>query len=94
MLALARRSRAWGSRNQNVMKPAQQATEDSNVIHKSPLPYCVRNKERAPLITNTLRPRLHEYLGGTVRGLGGTAIEINGTNDHVHILAKLRLRNS
>ena len=47
-------------------------------------------KERAPLITNTLRPRLHEYLGGTVRGLGGTAIEINGTNDHVHILAKLR----
>ena len=33
-------------------------------------------KERAPLITNTLRPRLHEYLGGTVRGLGGIAIEI------------------
>src|SRR6266481_1470304 len=47
-------------------------------------------KERAPLITKTLRPRLHEYLGGTVRGLDGTALEINGTNDHVHILAKLR----
>ena len=47
-------------------------------------------KERAPLIPNTLRPRLHEYLGGTVRGLGGIALEINGTNDHVHILAKLR----
>jgi len=47
-------------------------------------------KERAPLITNTLRPRLHEYLGGTVRGLGGIAIEINGMNDHVHILAKLQ----
>src|SRR6266404_6175956 len=47
-------------------------------------------KERAPLITNTLRPRLHEYLGGTVRGLDGIALEINGTNDHVHILAKLR----
>jgi putative transposase len=46
-------------------------------------------KERAPLITKTLRPRLHEYLGGTVRGLGGIALEINGTNDHVHILAKL-----
>ncbi|MDX6499376.1 MAG: REP-associated tyrosine transposase [Blastocatellia bacterium] len=46
-------------------------------------------KERAPLITNPLRARLHEYLGGTVRGLGGTALEINGTNDHVHILAKL-----
>jgi len=33
---------------------------------------------------------LHEYLGGTVRGLGGIAIEINGVADHVHILAKLR----
>src|SRR6266404_4144904 len=31
-------------------------------------------KERAPLITKTLRPRLHEYLGGTVRGLGGIAL--------------------
>jgi len=46
-------------------------------------------KERAPLITNAVRPRLHEYLGGTVRGLGGVALEINGTNDHVHVLAKL-----
>jgi len=47
-------------------------------------------KERAPLITTALRPRLHEYLGGTIRGLGGVALEINGTNDHVHVLAKLR----
>jgi putative transposase len=47
-------------------------------------------KERAPLITQTLRPRLHEYLGGTVRGLGGIALEVNGTSDHVHVLAKLR----
>jgi REP element-mobilizing transposase RayT len=47
-------------------------------------------KERAPLIANTLRPRLHEYLGGTVRGLDGIALEVNGTNDHVHVLAKLR----
>src|SRR5207245_2358184 len=47
-------------------------------------------KERAPLITNILRPRLHEYLGGTVRGLGGVAIEVNGVAGHVHILAKVR----
>jgi len=47
-------------------------------------------KARAPLITKALSPRLHEYLGGTVRGLDGIALEINGTNDHVHILAKLR----
>ena len=46
-------------------------------------------KERALLITNALRPRLHEYLGGTVRGLSGIAIEINGTEDNVHILARI-----
>jgi REP element-mobilizing transposase RayT len=46
-------------------------------------------KGRLPLITNEIKPRLHEYLGGTVRGLGGIAFEINGINDHVHILAKV-----
>jgi hypothetical protein len=38
-------------------------------------------KERAPLITNILRPRLHEYLGGIVRGLGSIPIEINGVSE-------------
>ena len=47
-------------------------------------------KERAPLITNTLKPRLHEYLGGIVNGLGCIPIEINGVSDHVHLLVKLR----
>lgn len=47
-------------------------------------------KERAPLITPSLKPILHEYLGGTVRGLGGIAIGINGAEDHVHILARIR----
>ena len=46
-------------------------------------------KGRLPLISNDLKPRLHEYLGGTVRGLGGIAFEINGMNDHIHILAKV-----
>ena len=47
-------------------------------------------KERAPLITNALKPRLHEYLGGIVRGLECIPIEINGVSDHVHLLVKLR----
>ena len=46
-------------------------------------------KGRLPLITNELKPRLHEYIGGTVKGLGGIAFEVNGMNDHVHILAKV-----
>ena len=47
-------------------------------------------KDRAPLITSTLKPRLHQYLGGIVNGLGCIPIEINGVSDHVHLLVKLR----
>lgn len=47
-------------------------------------------KGRYPLITNELRPDLHAYLGGTVRGLNGIALEVGGVSDHVHILAKIR----
>ena len=47
-------------------------------------------KERRPLITPEYEPRLYEYIGGTIRGLGGVSLEINGTADHVHLLAKLR----
>lgn len=44
-------------------------------------------KERAPLITTVLRPELHKYLGGIVRNLSGTALEVNGMAEHVHVLA-------
>jgi putative transposase len=47
-------------------------------------------KERRPLITPEYEPRLYEYIGGTIRGLGGLSPELNGTEDHVHLLAKLR----
>jgi len=46
-------------------------------------------KDRAPMITSDLRSRLHEYLGGLVNGLHGIPLEINGTADHVHVLAKI-----
>jgi len=47
-------------------------------------------KDRNPIITEACESRLHEYIGGTIRGLGGIALAINGTEDHVHVLAKLR----
>jgi putative transposase len=46
-------------------------------------------KERRPLIRPEYEPRLYEYIGGTLRGLGGVSLELNGTADHVHLLAKL-----
>lgn len=47
-------------------------------------------KDRQPLITDDCQQRLYEYIGGTIRGLGGISLAINGTEDHVHVLAKLR----
>ena len=50
--------------------------------------FCTKHRE--PCIDTSWRPRLHEYLGGTVRGLGGVPGAVGGTADHVHILAGLR----
>ena len=47
-------------------------------------------KDRQPLITDAHQSRLYEYIGGAIRGLGGISLAINGTEDHVHLLAKLR----
>ncbi len=46
-------------------------------------------KGRAALIDDELRPRLHSYVGGIIRELGGTAIAVGGTADHVHVLLRL-----
>jgi putative transposase len=46
-------------------------------------------KNREPLITAALRSRVHEYLGGAVRGLGGTLQGVGGVADHVHLLVGL-----
>jgi REP element-mobilizing transposase RayT len=47
-------------------------------------------KNRQRMITSNCEARLYDYIGGTIRGLGGILLEINGTEDHVHVLAKLR----
>src|SRR5437667_1009488 len=47
-------------------------------------------KDRRPLITEDHQSRLYDYIGGTIRALGGISLELNGTEDHVHLLTKLR----
>jgi REP element-mobilizing transposase RayT len=47
-------------------------------------------KERRPLIVASWRGQFHEYLGGTVRGLGGVPLQIGGVEDHVHGLFGLK----
>ncbi len=43
-------------------------------------------KRREPWLTETVRPRVHDYLGGIIRGERGKVLEIDGIADHVHIL--------
>jgi len=47
-------------------------------------------KLRKPLIAPDIRSDLFAYLGGIVRELRGTALIINGTCDHVHMLIRIR----
>jgi putative transposase len=47
-------------------------------------------KERRPFLRSEWRARVHEYLGGTVRGLGGVAEAVGGVEDHVHLLLSLK----
>ena len=47
-------------------------------------------KGRQPLITSEMRSDLFAYLGGIVRELRGSALIINGTEDHVHMLIRIR----
>jgi REP element-mobilizing transposase RayT len=47
-------------------------------------------KNREPVIAPTWRTALHEYLGGTVKGLGGHPQGVGGLADHVHLLVALK----
>lgn len=46
-------------------------------------------KDRMPLMGPGLRSDLHAYMGGIIRELGGRALAINGTADHVHLLVMM-----
>jgi REP element-mobilizing transposase RayT len=47
-------------------------------------------KDRRPYIAVDWRDRLHAYLGGVVRTLGGIPEAVGGMADHVHLLVGLR----
>ena len=47
-------------------------------------------KDRVPQIAESWESRLHEYLGGTIKGLGGVSLQVGGVEDHVHLLVGLK----
>ena len=51
-------------------------------------------KQRCALIRPEFEKDLYAYLGGIIRQIGGTALCINGTSDHVHLLIRLPAHHS
>ena len=47
-------------------------------------------KNRHPVMDKMWRARLHDYLGGTIRGLSCIPQGVGGVADHIHILMGLR----
>jgi putative transposase len=45
---------------------------------------------RRPLIKEEFRDDLFAYLGGIIREVHATALIINGGNDHLHMLVRVR----
>lgn len=46
-------------------------------------------KDRIPLMKKGVREVLFPYLGGIIKGIGGTVMTVGGMPDHVHIVARL-----
>jgi len=51
-------------------------------------------KNRRPLLKPPLRERVHEYLGGIVRGQKGDPLAVGGVSDHVHLLVRWNTHGS
>jgi REP element-mobilizing transposase RayT len=46
-------------------------------------------KDRLPIITSDLKPKLWAYMNGIVSNIGGKTLSINGMADHAHLLVLL-----
>jgi len=46
-------------------------------------------KERRPLISAAMKPRLQDYIGGILRGEDGELLEMNAVADHAHLLVRV-----
>ena len=83
-LALSANVREWWTRTA--------AKRRKNAAHGASRGWALifSTRERHPLIETGFRSELFAYLGGIVREMRGTALIINGTADHVHMLVRTR----
>jgi putative transposase len=67
------------------MLPPMPSTYSNILLH-----LIFSTKNRRELITPEIEPRLHEYLGGAIRGEKGVCYAIGGMPDHLHMLLRWR----
>lgn len=51
-------------------------------------------KNRLPTLSDAVRPRLCDFIGGIVRHDGGVLLAAGGTDDHIHLLASISKQKS
>jgi putative transposase len=97
MLSIAakrRKNAAHGaSRGKAAKTGSQLRRSERNLSHTAGnlvLHLIFSTKDRRPFIIPEIRADLFAYLGGIVREMHGTALIINGTCDHVHMLIRIR----
>jgi putative transposase len=81
----------------NVAEKDQAPEGRKNLAHTSGnilLHFIFSTHERRPLIRAEFRADLFAYLGGIIREIQGTPLIINGANDHVHMLVRVRPINA
>jgi putative transposase len=81
-------SRGW--RQREITKPRRGARDMSHTSGNILLHMIFSTHGRRPLIKPDFRADLFAYLGGIIREMDGTALIINGTTDHVHLLLRIR----
>jgi putative transposase len=86
--ALHGASRGW--REKKTTKPRRGERIVSHTSGNILLHMIFSTHGRRPMIKPDFRADLFAYLGGIVREMDGTALIINGTTDHVHMLVRIR----
>ena len=82
--------------------PTLKGSQPVFYIHPEPVPSAMSTyfklhyhivfgtKNRVACLDKSWRPQLWEYMGGTVRGVGGVPHGVGGWIDHVHLLIDLK----
>ena len=83
-------AQAVGNRKRTITKPRRGERDMSHTSGNILLHIIFSTRGRRPLIKPDFRVRLFAYLGGIIREMDGTALIVNGTADHVHMLVRIR----